>query len=134
MTLSYHVDLRRVISVLTCAVIIAPWVVGCRDSGPGFEVITLEGKVEKIKVEADGTGEITVLYFSEKHNQEMVGTGTITKETEIMISGALARLKDIRVGEHVRGEVRIQKKREKKERIALKIYIDRAQPVTGGAG
>ena len=134
MTLSYRVDLRRVISVLTCAVIVTPALVGCRDNDPGFEVITLEGKVEKIEVEADGTGEITVLYFSEKHNQEMLGTGTITKDTEIMISGVLARLEDIRVGEHVRGEVRIQKKREKKERIALKIYIDRAQPVTGGDG
>ncbi len=134
MTLSCQFDLRRMISVLTCAVIVTPALVGCRGSDPGFEVITLEGKVEKVKVEADGTGEITVLYFSEKHNQEMVGTGTITKETEIMISGVLARLKDIRVGEHVRGEVRIQKKREKKERIALKIYIDRAQPVTSSGG
>ena len=134
MILSYHVDLRRVIPVLTCAAIVTLVLAGCRDSGPGFEVITLEGKVEKLKIEADGTGEITVLYFSEKHNQEMLGTGTITKDTEIMISGVLARLKDIRLGEHVRGEVRIQKKREKKERIALKIYIDRALPVTGGAG
>lgn len=134
MTLSYQVDLRRVISVFTCAAIIASVLAGCRDSDPGFEVITLEGKVEKLKIEADGTGEITVLYFSEKHNQEMLGTGTITKETEIMISGVLARLEDIRLGEHVRGEVRIQKKREKQERIALKIYIDRAQPVTGSGG
>lgn len=134
MTLSYQVDLRRVISVLTCAAIATLALVGCRDSDPGFEVITLEGKVEKIKIETDGTGEITVLYFSEKHNQEMLGTGTITKDTEIMISGVLARLEDIRLGEHVRGEVRIQKKREKKERIALKIYIDRAQPVTSSGG
>ncbi|MHC4698137.1 MAG: hypothetical protein ACYTFA_15495 [Planctomycetota bacterium] len=51
-----------------------------------------------------------------------------------MINGVVAQLRDIREGERVRGEVRIDKKGSKKERIALKIYIDRAQPVGGGAG
>jgi hypothetical protein len=64
----------------------------------------------------------------------MLGTGTVTKTTEIMINGVVAQLRDIREGERVRGEVRIDKKGSKKERIALKIYIDRAQPVGGGAG
>jgi len=124
----------RVIYVFMCGSIVVSAPVGCRDNDPGFEVITLEGKVEKIDVNPDGTGEITVAYFSEKHNQEMIGTGTITKETEIMINGALAQLKDIRVGERIRGEVRIQNKGDKKNRIALKIHVDRAKPFTPGVG
>ncbi|UCE60758.1 MAG: hypothetical protein JSU63_03205 [Phycisphaerales bacterium] len=101
----------------------------CRDKDPGFEVVTLEGKVESIEIKPDGTGKITVLYYSEKHKQDMVGSGLVTKNTEIMINGALAQLKDIREGEHVRGEVRIEKKNNQKRQTALKIYIDRAKPV-----
>ena len=132
MTTTSHVQPRWIVCVCVLTVTFAA--AGCRDSDPGFEVITLQGKVEKIEVKPDGTGEITVLYFSEKHDQEMLGTGTVTKNTEIMINGVIAQLKDIREGERVRGEVRIDKKGSKKERIALKIYIDRAQPVSGGAG
>ena len=105
---------------------------GCRRDEQSFEIITLEGKVEKIDVRPDGTGEITVAYFSEKHGQEMIGTGLVTKETEIMISGAVAALKDVREGEQIRGEVRVEKTGDRKRRIALKIHIDRAQPVTDG--
>jgi len=105
---------------------------GCRRDEQSFEVITLEGKVEKIDVRPDGTGEITVAYFSEKHGQEMIGTGLVTKDTEIMIGGAVAALKDIREGEKIRGEVRVEKTGDRQRRIALKIYIDRAQPVTDG--
>ena len=126
MTATGHVR-SRVITHL-CAVMVAFTAAGCRDKEPGFQLVTLEGKVDKIEAKPDGTGEITVLYFSEKNNQEILGTGTVTKDTEIMINGALARLEDIRPGEHVRGEVRVQKKGEQKEQIALKIYIDRAQP------
>ncbi len=99
----------------------------CREKDPGFEVITLEGKVESIEVKPDGTGKITVLYYSDKQKQDMIGSGLITKNTEIMINGALAQLKDIREGEHVRGEVRIEKKGNQKTQTALKIYIDRAK-------
>ena len=128
MTATGHVRLS--VGACVCAVMVAFTAAGCRDKDPGFQLVTLEGKVEKIEAKPDGTGEITVLYFSEKHNQEILGTGTVTKDTEIMINGALARLEDIRPGEHVRGEVRVRKKGEQKEQIALKIYVDRAQPAT----
>jgi hypothetical protein len=107
---------------------------GCRKRDPGFEVMTLEGTIEKIKLTADDAGEITVTYYSEKHGQEMEGTGLVTPETEIMINGAVAKLKDLREGERVRGEVRIEKENDKKRQIALKIYIDRPKPVGSEGG
>jgi len=98
---------------------------GCRKSEPGFEVITLEGKIEQIDRTTDETGEITVLYYSEKHKQDMLGAALVTRETEIMINGAMAKLKDLREGDRVRGEVRVEGKGKQKRQIALKIYIDR---------
>lgn len=104
---------------------------GCRRHDPGFELISLEGAIEKIQRNRDGTGEITVLYFSEKHGQEMLGTGLVTSETEIMINGAVAKLADLREGDRIRGDVRVDTKKGKKRQVALKIYVDRPEPFSG---
>ncbi len=117
------------VCVLTCAVILG----GCKKSEEGPKIQSLKGKVERIDVNSDGTGKITILYFSEKQDQEITGTGLVTKETEILINGAVASLSDIREGERVRGEVRIVKKGEERTQVALKIYISRTKPV-GSAG
>ena len=99
---------------------------GCREDTPSFEVVSLEGKIESVEARSDGTGEIRVLYFSEKHGEELVGIGTITPETEILINGAVAKAVDLREGDRVRGQVRVEKTREGKKRTALKIFVDRA--------
>ncbi len=117
------------ICVLTCAVSLG----GCKKNEESTKIQILKGKVERIEVGPDGTGKITVLYFSEKQDQELTGTGLVTKETEILINGAVASLSDIREGERVRGEVRIVKKGEERTQVALKIYISRPKPV-GSAG
>jgi len=78
----------------------------------------------------DGTGQITVSYHSEKQGQEIVGTARITTETEVMIDGAVATAKEIKVGERVRGDVRVDKKGDARIQTVLKIYVDR--PKTEG--
>ncbi len=98
---------------------------GCNKDDDKLKIQTLEGTIEKITINADGTGEITVVYFSEKQGQDIPGTGLVTNETEILINGAVAKLADIREGERVRGEVRIEKKNGKRAQFALKIHIDR---------
>lgn len=102
---------------------------GCRDDSDKPNIMPLEGRVESIDVRPDGTGTITILYFSEKHNQEITGIGEVTKLTEIMINGAVATLRDIREGDQVRGEVRVEKRDRQKKQIALKIHVDRAIPI-----
>lgn len=104
---------------------------GCRDDKDDFEVIPLQGKVLEVSPESDDTGRITVSYYSEKHEQEIEGTGEITAETEILINGVVARLRDIREGERISGEVRVEKKGGKKRLIALKIHVNRPKPVGG---
>ncbi len=102
---------------------------GCKEKDPGFDIVALEGKVEKIESAGDGTGKITVVYYSEKQGQDMLGTGLVTSETEIFINGVASKLKDIREGDRVHGEVRIDKGSEPRIQTALKITIDRPKPV-----
>ena len=120
--------------VLLCVAAGIMWAPGCRKEAPTTEVMTLEGKVEKIKLTSEETGELSVSYYSEKHGQEVVGTGLVTRETEIVVNGVVAKLADLREGERVRGEVRIEKRGGKKQQIVLKIYVDRPKPLGEGGG
>jgi len=102
---------------------------GCSEKDPGYDIVELEGKVEKIETHADGTGKITVEYYNEKQEQNMLGTGLVNQQTEIMINGVASKLADVRQGDHVRGEVRIDKKGDNRVQTAVKITIDRPKPV-----
>jgi len=104
---------------------------GCKKKEPDFDVISLNGKIEKIERTDDLTGRITLLYKSERSDQERKGTGEVNAETEILINGAAAKLSDVREGDRVRGEVRIEKKSNQKTLTALTIHIDRPKPIGG---
>ena len=105
---------------------------GCGEKQQQAEIISLQGKIEKIERTSDTMGKITVVYVSEKQKQEMTGTAQVTKETEIMIDGVAAILKDLRDGDRVRGEVRVEKKGGKKVQSVLKIQVDRPKNVPSG--
>jgi len=103
---------------------------GCKPKDEPPEVLSVEGRIEAIKV-ADSGGEITVAFFNQKQNQEVVGTAKVTEQTEIMINGAAAKLSDLHSGERVRGDVRVEKRGDQRMLTALKIYADRAIPAPG---
>jgi len=105
---------------------------GCKEKESEPDIVALDGKVEKIDIAGDDSGKITVEYYNEKQGQNMLGTGLVTKETEIIINGVASKLKDIREGDRVHGEVRIDKKGEQRVQTALKITIDRPKPVGEG--
>ncbi len=119
----------RVILITPVVLLACP---GCGDDKDDFEVIPLEGKVEKIELTTPETGRITVRYYSKKRQQETTGTGEVTRDTEILINGVVAKLADIREGERITGEVRVEKKGGEQRQIALKIIVDRPAPVGGG--
>lgn len=105
---------------------------GCEPKKPEPQILTLEdAKIEKINLKSDTTGTIQVSFYSERHKTEIVDEGEITPETEIVINGAQSTLKDLRVGERVRGEVRIDEVDGKKRRVAIQIVADRPEPVGG---
>lgn len=103
----------------------------CSKKEESYDVLHLAGKVEEVDVNPDGTGELTVLYYSESQQQDVIGTGRVTPETQIIIDGVVSKLQDVRPGDQVRGEVRVEKKGEERKRIALKIYVDRPQQIGG---
>jgi len=103
---------------------------GCSKQDDTPKVVTLEGKIDDLVLNDDGTGELTVLYHSEKRNQDVLGTARITPETEVLIDGVVATAKEIHVGERIRGDVRVDKKGNKKTQTVVKIYVDR--PKTEG--
>ena len=118
-----HARTARVAALL-CLVAALP---GCQPKDEPPEVLSVEGRIEDIKV-ADNGGEITVAYFNEKQNEEMVGTARVTEQTEIMINGAAAKLADLRNGERVRGDVRVEKRGDQRVLTALKIQAERPMP------
>jgi len=108
------------------------WLVGaggCSDKASSVDVIALEGKIDKIERTSATTGRLTVLYHNDKHGQDMVGIGDVTAETEILIDGTLATLADIREGERIRGEVRIDDVDGQERKTVMKIHIERAKPI-----
>lgn len=104
--------------------------IGCKEREHPPETVALEGKIEKVEPSTDG-GRITVSYYSEKQKQTVVGVGTVTKETEIMINGAVSTLGDLKEGDRIRGQVRVDKSGDKKTQTVLKITVDRPKPADG---
>ncbi|RME39626.1 MAG: hypothetical protein D6788_05090 [Planctomycetota bacterium] len=113
---------------------VCPGLVGCRQKSPDIDIVALEGKIESIEQRSDTDGTITVVYYSEKHQQELAGRGRVTADTEITINGAQAKLADLRKGDRVRGEVRIEKKSGKRVQTVLKIHVTRPKPLDAGEG
>ena len=103
---------------------------GCSDDKPSVEVLTIEGTIEQINAGSDGTGNVKVAYYSPKRQEEVVGTGLVTKETEIQINGAVATINDLRAGDRVRSEIRVEKKGANRNLVALKVCVDRATTST----
>lgn len=107
---------------------------GCSDKPEGPQVYPLEGKIEKVELANDNSGKITVSYYSEKQKQDVSGSANLTKDTEVMVNGAAGTLRDLRVGEKIRGEVKVEKKQGERVQTALKIRIDRPKPEAPSGG
>ncbi|MCO6437106.1 MAG: hypothetical protein J5J06_08460 [Phycisphaerae bacterium] len=109
--------------------------VGCREEKPAAKLVPLEGRVQKIEPGPDGTGRIMVTYRADRggHEQELEGVGEVTRETEIVIDGVVSRLEDIRVGENISGDVRIEGSGASRKQIVLRIQVDRARSLDAGS-
>jgi hypothetical protein len=130
-------SLQHTLRLAIVAAVSTTLIPGCGEKKPTEEIITLEGKIEKIDARADGSGRITVVY-RDKKDVEMAGIGEVTSETEIMINGAVAKLSDLKVGERVRGQVKVTKQNNQRKQVVLKITAERtelsqpAEPPAGG--
>lgn len=102
---------------------------GCREEKPAVRVLPLEGRVQKIDSGADGSGRITVAYRVEREGreEEAEGIGEVNAETEIIIDGVVSKLEDIRVGERIRGEVKLIGQAASRRQLVLRIHVERAR-------
>lgn len=82
----------------------------------------MSGKVVAVDVKRKT---ISVEYDHPRLQTKQVDTAAVTEATEIQINGVLAELADVRVGEHVRGEVLVEKTGEQRRLRVLKMEIDR---------
>lgn len=106
-------------------------IAGCQKKESAPEIISLEGTVQKVELKSDGAGEITVEYYNEKQKQQQIGVGIVDRQTDIRVNGASATLADVRVGDRVRGDVRVAKVKNTTVQTVVKIQIDRAAPPPG---
>lgn len=102
---------------------------GCSNNNPSVDYRQLEGTVEKIDLVS---GRVTLRYRHPKTNEERKVEGAVTKETEILVNGKLAELKDIRVGEHISVHGRVERIGKVRRITALKIVVNRDETVTFG--
>lgn len=95
------------------------------------ELISLKGRVEKVRRTTDTSGEITVRFFNEKQNKELVGSAMVTPETRIEKNGQALSLLDVQEGAQVNGQVRSFKKDGQRMFQAVLIQIDSPQASSG---
>jgi ribosomal protein L19 len=51
----------------------------------------------------------------------------VNAETEIMINGALAKLADLKVGDRIRGDVKVIRQGKERRQVVLKVRVDRPE-------
>jgi len=111
------------LSALVLAAGLLGFAPGCTPKKSEPDVVPLSGKVVATDVKR---GTLSVEYEHPKQHKKMTDTADVNESTEIMINGVLAKLSDIQVGEHVRGEVQVEGKGNERKLTVLKIYVDRA--------
>ncbi len=96
---------------------------GCSEEKKKSHIEEVTGTIENI-----GTRSVVVRTFSQKHNKELKFDVIVDPETEILINGSIASIKDLKVGETAFGSVRVEEKGDDKKVItAVKVRVERAE-------
>ncbi len=103
--------------------------VGCGRKDAGRKHRRLEGTIEQID---QANSQVTLVYYSEKHNTEVSVTGQVTPETEIFINGALSSLHDLREGERVTVIGWVQGHGGDRTVVAVTVTVQRAETIRRG--
>ncbi len=117
--------------IITGFVAVSTCLSGCNKK-ESDETISLKGRIEKIRRISDSTGELTVRFFNEKQNKDVVGTASYSAETRIEKNGTPATVMDLQEGVLVNGQVRVQKEDGQRKYKAVLIQIQTPPPSSGG--
>ena len=115
---------------IRAAVVIGPLCLmvlpGCGKKEDARKHRRLEGVIEQIDLAAS---EVTLRYFSDKHQVETTITGRVTAETEIFINGVLSSLGQLRVGERVAVLGWVQGRGDQRVVVADEVRVERAETI-----
>lgn len=104
---------------------------GCSKDDDEPEFRQLEGTAEKLDL---GTGQVALRFFHQKSGTEQVIEGIVNDQTEVLINGRVAKLKDIRLKERVKVTGYRKGKGDDVQMVAVKVEIERPEWIeTGGA-
>ncbi|GJM27039.1 MAG: hypothetical protein DHS20C16_34540 [Phycisphaerae bacterium] len=96
---------------------------GCSEEKKKTHIEEVTGTIESI-----GNKVVAVRTYSKKHNKELTYKVEVDNETEILINGSIASIKDLKVGETAFGSVRIVEKDDDTKVItAVKVRVERAE-------
>ena len=97
--------------------------VGCTEEKKKTHIEEVTGTIESI-----GPRKVVVRTYSKKHNKELTFDVEVDSETEILINGSIASIKDLKIGETAFGSVRIVEKDDDTKIItAVKVRVERAE-------
>ncbi|MCA9252053.1 MAG: hypothetical protein R3E58_03780 [Phycisphaerae bacterium] len=96
---------------------------GCSEEKKKPHMQEVTGTIENISA-----NKVTVRSFSKKHNKELKFDVEVNDETEILINGSIASIKDLKIGETAFGSVRIVENDDDTKTItAVKVRVERAE-------
>lgn len=118
--------MRWIVRVLML-VVLAGGMEGCRDRDDTPQTLSRKGRVSMINV---ATGEVEMLCFNPKKNNEQKIPGKLAPEAEILINGATARLEDVVVDDQVEVSGRVEKTNGNPQFVATKVQVTRKLTAT----
>lgn len=96
------------------------------------ETITLKGRIEKVRRISDTSGELTVRFFNEKQNKDIVGTAFYSADTRVEKNGTPVTFQELQEGVHVNGQVRSEREGGQRRYKAVVIKIEPVSTSSGG--
>lgn len=110
-----------VLALTACLLGAGLWA-GCSKDDDQPKVRTVPGRVAAVD---PASGEVQMYYYNEKEKKEILVSGTLASNAEILINGRTARLEDVRVDDKMTVTGRIEKHDGERNLIAVKVEIDR---------
>ena len=104
---------------------------GCSKDDDEPEFRQLEGTAEKLNLD---TGQVALRFFHQKSGTEQIIEGIVNDQTEVLINGRVAELKDIRLKERVKVTGYRKGKGADAQMVAVRVEIERPEWIETGGG
>ncbi len=101
---------------------------GCIDEGSHRSVVSVDGHIASVDPAQGGggdMGQIGIAYQDDRGEGEIIKPAIVLRQTEIVINGVLSTLADLRAGDSMHGDFRVERNGNGKRYVALTIHVER---------